>query len=251
MKTPLFLFVLFLTMGCSSVFGQVIDLDVEPEEELLETFEKSTMFYLSPVPSLSYNFGYNNMNQKLNAEFDLNQRRFIEFIAAGIAWRKKDMFYSIFGAFPIFPTTASVQNRPVRTFVDTRDVFFDFKIGKAVVANDRYYLILHAGAGFQARSLYLRQVDSRSFDLNDLPNNPPNFAWPKLDHFSGTYDVAIEYLPRAYRPISVMQSVQLGYRGGIGTPMWRSSEVNIQNSFSDRVSALYLRVLVVISREKQ
>jgi hypothetical protein len=250
MKNSILSFMLFVLTGCPMVFGQVIDLDEEPTEESLQTFEKSTMFYLSPVSSFSYNFGYNNLDQKLNSEFRLNQRRLIEFIGVGIAWRKKQMFYNFFMALPPFPASVSNQRGDILTIADSRDVYFDFKIGNAFVANDRYNLILHAGAGFQARSLNIRQVDRRSFDLNDLPNNPRNMAWPQLDHLSGTWDVAVEYLPRAFRPLSVLNSVHLGYKGGIGTPKWKSQEVNIQNSFSDRVSVLYLKVMVVISREK-
>jgi len=249
MKNQILSFALYFLMGCPFVLGQVIDLDKEPEVLSSGTFSKSTMYYLTPFSSFSYNIGYSNMHQKLNTELDLNQRKFGENISTGMGWRKKQMFYNFTIAVPPFSSIVGIQNGNARTIAETKDVYFDFTVGHAIVSNDRYFLILRAGAGIQARSIQLTQIYGGTFDLNDL-SNPPGNAWPRLDHISGTWDVAVEILPRAFRTLSVLQSLQMGYKGGIGSPVWRSSDMNIENSLSDRVSILYLRFSVVISRER-
>ncbi|WP_332913762.1 hypothetical protein [Algoriphagus boritolerans] len=224
-------------------------MDEEPNDVVLNTFDQSTMYYLSPVSSFGISLGYNAMRDKMDTELGLSQKRLVEFIGMGMGWRNRRMFYGLhLGTSALSGLSKSVVGN-LTNKSQTSDTFFDLSVGRALVSTPQFYLILRAEGGLHVRSLQITQIDQGAFDLNDF-GNAPGIAWPEMEHISGTLGVAVEYMPKAFRPISVLESIQFGYKTGIGAPDWRSPDLTLANSFSDRMSMLFLKVMVVISREK-
>jgi len=240
---------IFFILLASHVSAQVIDLDDEQELIAPDEFTNSTMFYLSPVGTFGYQFGYRNMIGILNSSLDLNPILLSELTALGAGWRNGLMFYNFHGAFTAFPQSTIQDSGPNRTVFNSSIYYAEFSVGRAVVSNDRYYLILRGGLGFIGSQFRIRQYDQANFDFENFASGK-GVAWPDLVHASGTFDFAIEYMPRALRALSVIQSGQLGYKGGIGSPAWRSPDARLVNPVSDRVSMIYLRASVVISKQK-
>lgn len=249
MRKYLFLLSAIWLFGSSNVFSQVTNLDEEPNDVVLKTYDKSRMYYLSPVSSFGVSLGHNAMRDKMDSELGLGQSRLVEFIGIGFGWRNKRMFYGFHLGIPPFASSSENTLGNLTTKSLTRDGFFDLSVGRALVSTPQFYLILRAEGGVHYRSLQITQFDQGAFDLNDF-RNAPGRAWPEMEHISGTLGLSVEYLPKAFRPLSVLESIQLGYKTGIGSPNWNSPDLLLTNSFSDRTSMLFLKVMVVISREK-
>lgn len=242
-----YLFSIFILIGIQ-VSAQVVDLDEEQDANMPDHFDKSTMYYLSPLGTFSYQMGNRNMAGILDNRLDLKPNFFSESTALGIGWRNKLMFYNIHAAFSAFSSNTIQNSRNYKTILNDSHVFAEFLVGRAIVANDRYFLILKGGIGFLESQYQIRQYDHSNFNFDDFAT-ASGVAWPDLKHVSGTFDIALEYMPRALRTLSVMQSVQFGYKRGIGETIWRSSDALLINPVSDRVSILYLRASVVISKQ--
>jgi hypothetical protein len=236
------------TLLVSQVSAQVIDLDEEQELTAPDFYNNSTMFYLSPIGTFGYQFGYRNMVGILNSSLDLNPILLSELTAFGVGWRNGSMFYNFHGAFTAFPQTTIQDSGPNRTVFNSSIYYAEFSMGRAVVSNDRFYLILRGGLGFFGSQFRIRQYDQTNFDFENFASGT-GVVWPELVHASGTYDFSIEYMPRALRVLSVIQSAQFGYKGGIGSPTWRSPDARLVNPVPDRVSMIYLRASVVISKQ--
>jgi len=240
-----FIFVLL----ASPVLAQVIDLDEEQELIAPHELTNSTIFYLSPIGTFGYQFGYRNMIGILNNSLDLNPILLSELTAFGVGWRNGLMFYNFHGAFNSFPQTTIQDSGPNRTVFNSSTYYAEFTVGRSLVSNDRFYLILRGGLGFLGSQFKIRQYDQTNFEFENFASGT-GIAWPDLVHASGTYDFSIEYMPRALRTLSVIQSAQLGYKHGIGSPAWRSPDARLVNPVSDRVSMIYFRASVVISKQK-
>ncbi len=247
MSRILFFSTVIFTMLTTQVSAQVIDLDEEQEVLAQDKFEKSTMYYISPG-SFNYQMGYGNMLDKLENSLGLNPSRFTNPIAVGLGWRRKVMFYNLLVATPVFTYPIVETSGNVKTVAELSTTYAELTVGRAVVSNDRYNLILKGGVGFFGSQVQIREYSSGSFDL-DNPGLGLGTAWPLLEHYSGTFDIAFEYVPQTLRPLSIMPSFQLGYKAGIGSSTWGSSDAVLANSISDRVSLIYLRVSLVISRQ--
>lgn len=249
MKKYLFMLWVISLFVKGEVFSQATNLDEEPNDFVLNTFDKSTMYYFSPVSSFGLNLGHNAMRDKMDTELGLGQSRLIEFNGLGMGLRNKRMFYGFhFGVSALSGVSKSVVGN-LTNKSQTSNGYFDISVGRALVSTAQYYLILRAEGGVHYRSIQISQFDQGAFDLNDF-GNAPGRAWPEMEHISGTLGIAVEYMPKAFRPLSVLESIQFGYKTGIGAPDWKSPDLTLVNSFSDRTSMLFLKLMVVISREK-
>lgn len=249
MRKCLFLLCTVWLFVSIEVFSQVTNLDEKPNDVVLNTFDKSTMYYFSPVSSFGVSLGHNAMRDKMDSELGLSQSRLIEFIGFGMGLRNKRMFYGFHLGISALSGLSESDVGNLTNKSQTSDTFFDLSVGRALVSTPQYYLILRAEGGVYYRSIQISQFDQGTFDLNDFGNFPGR-AWPEMEHISGTLGIAVEYLPRAFRSLSVLESIQLGYKTGIGAPNWNSPDLTLTNSFSDRTSMLFIKVLVVISKEK-
>ncbi|WP_143962898.1 hypothetical protein [Litoribacter populi] len=242
-----FLAILFLSP--LSLSAQVISLDEAPEDEISAPFDKSFMLMAFPLSSYLYHTGYENMGNHLKSFGGLENPRFFENIGFGVGWRKKNLFYNINASLPLFTQRDEVSLVSMTRIMESRDSNFDLSVGYAIIPSDQFYWILRAGIGLYFREMSVKEISNVPYDFRDF-STPEGTAWPQLDHRNLTLDVAFEMLPKAMREVAMLQSFQLGYKHGIGSPRWRSAEANLVNPIRDRVSLFYLRGLIVISRER-
>jgi hypothetical protein len=242
-------FLLALSFFKEAVLAQTIDLDEEEGMDFPILSERSTYYYFTPMGTFGLQLGHQAMQRRLDNSFGLKMNRLTDYSGVGIGWRRNLMFYNFNFYFPAIASVNFDRSSSGSTIIESRDFFGDFSIGRAIVANDHHFIILRAGLGVVGRELSITQYDGSSFDFNNFRAGNGQ-AWPRLEHISGTLDIGLEYLPRALRAVSAMESIQLGYKTGIGSPRWRSSDATLVNSFGDRVSLIYLKAAVVISRER-
>lgn len=237
--------ILFLLAAEGS--AQVIDLDDEQELVAPDKFEKSTMYYISPG-DFGYQMGFGNMHELMVNSLDIDPNKFIRFVGFGLGWKRKAMYYNFYAAFQPFTRPLVKTSGNLRTVADFSTVFAEITVGRAIVTTDRHNIILKGGLGLFGNELQLRRYNTDSFDLNNFGIGQGT-AWPLLEHYSGTYDVAVELIPHPIRTLAVLASFQLGYKGSIGSPNWMSPDAFLSNSITDRVSMVYLRLSLVISRQ--
>lgn len=242
----IFPFVILVLLATESS-GQVIDLDEEQELIATEKFEKSRMYYISPG-DFGYQLGFSNMNDKLVNLLEIDPGRYMRFVGFGLGWRRKAMFYNFYAAFQPIRSPIVQTSGTLRTVVDISTVFAELTVGRAIIATDRHNIILKSGLGLFGNEIQIRQYTSSIFDLDNVMLRR-GYAWPKLEHYSGTFDIAVEYIPQLVRQLSVLPSFQLGYKGSIGSPNWMSPDAVLSNTISDRVDMIYLRISLVISRQ--
>lgn len=245
MKNAFLVFALFFLFESHDVFGQVIDLDGDPAE--IESFEKSTMYYISPG-DFSYQMGNGNMYDLLNTSLEIDPNRFMRFVGFGIGWRRKAMYYNFYVAFQPIKSPIVKTSGNLRTVADFSTVFAELNIGRAIISTDRHNLVLKGGLGLVGNEIRIRQYTTSFFDPNNIGIGQGT-AWPMFEHYSGTFDIGLELIPKSIRPLSVLASFQLGYKGSIGSPNWMSPDAVFSNNVSDRVDMIYLRISMVISRQ--
>lgn len=240
---PVVVFVLLVTEGSA----QVIDLVEEEELKVPEKFEKSNMYYISPG-DFGYQMGFGNMNDLLVNSLELDPQQFIRFVGFGLGWKRRAMYYNFYAAFQPFTNPIVKTSGNLRTVADFSTVFAEFTVGRAIISTDRHNIVLKGGLGLFGNELQLRRYTTDSFDLNNFGLGQGT-AWPLMEHYSGTYDVALELIPHPVRTLAVLASFQLGYKGSIGSPNWMSPDAYLYNSITDSVSMIYLRLSLVISRQ--
>ncbi|MBT0809685.1 hypothetical protein KIH41_00150 [Litoribacter ruber] len=244
-----FALVLTLFLFCAtSLSAQTISLDELQEEEIYIPSDKSFMILTFPLSTFSYQTGYENMQSRLNSIGGLEQPKLFEHVSFGVGWRRKNLFYNLNASFPIFSQRKEISAGSMTRSVEVRDGNLDFTIGYALLPSERFYWIIRSGLGYHFREMNLKEVSSTPFDLEDF-RNPVGTSWPQLEHQSITWDIAFEMMPKAMRKVSVLQSAQLGYKYGLGSPQWKSQETTLVNPIRDRVSTFYLRALIVINKE--
>lgn len=236
-----------LLLYCRPVSAQVIDLDKEQELLAPDKFEKGTMYYISPG-DFGYQLGLRNMYSRLGNFLETDPSSFNRFVGFGIGWKRKALFYNLYVAFQPFTTPIINTSGNVRTVADFSSNYADLTIGRAIYSTQSHDLILKGGLGFFGNVIQVRQYNSNNFDLDNLWS-AQGTAWPLLEHYSGTFDFALEYIPKPIRSLSVVPSFQLGYKGSVGSPNWGSPDAFLTNTISDRSDMIYLRISLVVFRQ--
>jgi hypothetical protein len=239
--------ILLMVLISSIACGQVIDLDEEQESLTQDKFEKSTMYYISPG-DFGYQLGLRNMYNLIESSLEIEPNDFTRFVGFGMGLKRKAMYYNFYAAFQPFTSPIVKTSGTLRTVADFSTVFAEITAGRAIISTDRHNVVLKGGLGLFGNEIQIRRFTTDSFDLNRIGIGQGT-AWPLLEHYSGTYDIALELIPRPVRTLAVMASFQLGYKGSIGSPNWMSPDAFLFNSISDRISMVYLRMSLVISRQ--